>query len=81
MFDKVYELPISIDYVQHWGMAEAIREIIQNALDSESPFAYTLEDNTLTISSSHARLEPTSLLLGSTTKADNKEAIGSFGEG
>ena len=31
--------------------------------------------------SKHSRLEPDSLLLGTTSKRDNKDAIGSFGEG
>lgn len=87
MFDKVYELPINRNYVQHWGMAEGVREIIQNALDSDSPFewevqkAATTETYTLLIRSKNARLEPNTLLLGTTSKADNKDAIGSFGEG
>ena len=81
MFEKVYELPISIDYVRHWGMAEAVREIIQNALDSESPFEWEIKKDTLLIRSKYAKLEPKSLLLGTTSKADNKDAIGSFGEG
>lgn len=81
MFEKVYELPISINYVKHWGMAEAIREIIQNALDSDSPFEWEIEGDTLTIRSKFARLEPKTLLLGTTTKDEDKDAIGSFGEG
>lgn len=35
---KVYELPLARNYVAHWGLAEAVREILQNALDSDSPF-------------------------------------------
>lgn len=81
VFEKVYELPLSMDYVRHWGMAEAIREIIQNALDSESPFEWNIENDTLYVYSKFAKLEPKSLLLGTTSKADNKDTIGSFGEG
>lgn len=80
-FKKVYELPISREYVRHWGMAEAVREIIQNALDSDSPFEYDLTDDTLLVHSRHASLSPSTLLLGQTTKTDRPEKIGSFGEG
>jgi hypothetical protein len=79
---KVYELPISPTYVRHWGLVEAIRELIQNAIDSESPFEYEFtEQGDLHIISRHATLSPTTLLLGSTSKADRTDAIGSFGEG
>ena len=32
---KTYELPISPNYVGNWGIKEAIREILQNAIDSD----------------------------------------------
>lgn len=76
-----YELPIARSYVRHWGMAEGVRELIQNALDSESPFEYEFRGDTLTIRSRFARLAASTLLLGATSKADNPETIGSFGEG
>jgi len=78
---KTYELPFSRMYVRHWGMVEAIRELIQNALDSESPFEYEFANDRLTIRSRFSRLEPRTLLLGSTSKAERTDAIGSFGEG
>lgn len=82
MFDKkVFELPLSRDYVRHWGLSEAVRELLQNALDSDSPFEYQFLGDSLFISSRMARLEPYSLLLGNTSKADSPETIGSFGEG
>lgn len=78
---KAYELPITVDYISHWGLLEGIREIIQNALDSDSPFEWDFTDGILSIQSRFSKLEPKTLLLGSTTKADNKDKIGSFGEG
>jgi len=81
MFNKVYELPLAIDYVKHWGVAEAVREIFQNAIDSESPFEYTIEGDSLTITSRYSTLQPSSLLLGTTSKSDRADKIGSFGEG
>jgi len=86
MFTRTYDLPLSRNYVRHWGIIEAVRELIQNALDSDSPFLYEIdkEDDgsfTLLLRSEHATLPVSSLLLGSTTKAEATDKIGSFGEG
>lgn len=87
MFKTTYDLPLHRDYVAHWGLAEAVRELIQNALDSPSPFVYSFdrEDDddsyTLTLNSEYTVLTPATLLLGSTTKREDADAIGSFGEG
>jgi hypothetical protein len=86
IFTKTYDLSLHRDYVSHWGMIEAVRELIQNALDSNSPFVYEFdhEDDgkfTLILNSEHTVLQPATLLLGSTTKRDDQDAIGSFGEG
>jgi len=86
-FSKTYELPLAKGYVRHWGMAEAVRELLQNALDSESPFEYEWIDrddaagSDLLIRSRYTTLDPSSLLLGATTKAERTDTIGSFGEG
>lgn len=81
IFDKVYELPLSRDYVAHWGAPEAVREIIQNAIDSNAPLVWQFGSNSLTVSSEGVRLPPSTLLLGSTSKARDESKIGSFGEG
>ena len=82
---KIYELSIVRNYVSHWGLVEAVRELIQNALDSDSPFRYEFlkEDGftSLRLNSEFSRLSPQSLLLGATSKADSQDTIGSFGEG
>jgi len=81
MFEKVYELPLSKGYVKHWGVVEAVRELLQNALDSDSPLEYNLNQDYLQITSRNARLEPKTLLLGTTSKAEASDKIGQFGEG
>lgn len=92
MFSKTYELSLHRGYVSHWGMPHAVRELIQNALDSESPFAYEFsrsnvgqtvnaDSYTLSLNSQFTTLTPQTLLLGSTSKASSTDAIGSFGEG
>lgn len=86
MFGTVYELSLNKQYVRHWGVLEAVRELIQNALDSDSPFVYSIDQEddgayTLVLTSEHSVLPVQSLLLGSTSKADSADKIGSFGEG
>lgn len=100
-FTKSYELPLRRDYVRHWGLVEAVREILQNAIDSDSPlewsFDYQIEEDhwtdegvvtrkptgiaSLSIRSPFSTLAIDTLLLGSTSKEGNPNAIGSFGEG
>lgn len=87
MFNTTYELSLNKNYVSHWGLPEAVRELIQNAIDSESPFVYEfspdddLDATALTLTSEFTILSPQTLLLGSTSKADSESSIGSFGEG
>lgn len=86
--NKVYELTLVKDYVAHWGLAEAVRELVQNALDSHAPFVFSfspgdgrLDGTTFDLFSEGVELRPHHLMLGSTSKAADKDAIGSFGEG
>lgn len=86
MFSKTYELSLTRAYVSAWGMEQAVRELIQNAIDSDSPFVYEFSQEppdgwTLRLNSEFAKLDPKTLLLGATSKAGNRECIGSFGEG
>lgn len=83
-----FELPLAITYVPKWGIVEAFRELFQNALDNqiENPenkmgFIYDESSETLSITNKTSALEADSLLLGSTTKASNKDTIGTHGEG
>lgn len=88
---KTYELPLTRDYVRGWTPVEAIREIFQNALDhshgtlNATIIESTFEDDDpcfdLRVDSPGASLEPRTLLLGCTSKADDPNTIGSFGEG
>lgn len=79
--DKVYPLPLSRSYVRSWGVAEAIRELIQNGIDSPADFEYALLDDGLVLRSRGVVLDPATLVLGVTSKADDEDKIGSFGEG
>lgn len=82
--NKTYELPLTRNYVRNWTVVEAVREILQNAIDyGNGKLRAELNSNShsIWIHSEGARLEPRTLLLGCTSKADDSEAIGSFGEG
>ena len=81
-----YELSMVSAYVQNWGYKDAIREIIQNAIDQSVDddgydISYHRSDNCLVISTKDGVLKRSSLLLGNTTKSNNEDTIGQFGEG
>jgi len=85
---KKCELTISKNYVPDWGVVEAVRELFQNALDQQTVnptnnmfFDYDESAQILKIGNKESTLEVSSLLLGQTTKADNEDTIGQFGEG
>jgi hypothetical protein len=79
--------PISSKYLSHWSIYDAIREFIQNALDSD----YLLKEKTLLITYDYESqvlkiinkgiLTKNTLLLGTGSKSENKELIGNYGEG
>ena len=81
-----FELSLSPTYVPNWGLVEAIRELFQNALDQQTinpgnnmSYARTVEG--FSISSKESVLEKSSLLLGCSSKTNDKTTIGKFGEG
>lgn len=80
---KIYELTITRDYVSSWGVVQAVRELLQNALDHKSPFewGYNSNNECFTITSMNAQLPIKTLLLGATTKSDEVTSVGQFGEG
>lgn len=85
---RKFELSIDVNYVSNWGVAEAVRELFQNALDeevvndnNEAFFNYEPETETLIIGNKHSRLTTESLLLGVSSKSNNSDTVGQFGEG
>ena len=83
-----YELSLVKSYVQEWTAEDAIREIIQNAIDESNrvednamSVEYDPEEKTLTISNKKSVLTHDTLLLGNTSKATDDNMIGKFGEG
>lgn len=76
-----FTLPLSPDYVSHWGLWEAVREIVQNAMDESPLSTIELNDGKLIITSPTGRLTPQSLVLGVSSKRDDESKRGKFGEG
>ncbi len=80
--EKRIELTISTDYVQHWGVNEALRELFQNAIDAGDYMSkYDDHDNELMIMNTGIDLSIDTLLLGNSSKRDDEDSIGQFGEG
>lgn len=83
-----YELSLTPDYVPDWGLVEAMRELFQNALDQQTVapdnemfYEYHEDVQSFHIGNKLSILEPKSLLLGATSKANDAKTIGKFGEG
>ncbi len=81
---KNYEITISPNYVNNWGINEAIREILQNAIDGdrngyEKNIYYS--GNTLYISNKDISLSAKDLILGCSSKTEQDGMIGKYGEG
>lgn len=81
---KTFTLPISTKYVSHWGIWEAVREILQNAYDQrdadpDCDVIIAWSGDIVSIGTTSGRLERSSLVLGESAKSDG--ARGKFGEG
>lgn len=74
--------PISTNYRKEWGEWEAVREIVQNAIDSNSKVIFDYQEDTkqLYVEDQGPGFELRHLLIGETEK-DGQETIGKFGEG
>ena len=86
MENKEYELTISPNYVHNWNIREAIRELLQNAIDGETcgypkTIRYDSNINTLYIYNEGVTLSPEDLILGGHSKEDRDDLIGGYHEG
>lgn len=72
--------PISLQYRKHWGEWEAIREIVQNALDECGDFEVIQDGQDTIIRDSGSGLAVKHLLFGVSEKK-SKDSRGRFGEG
>lgn len=73
-------LSLSRDYVGHWSWKEAVRELIQNALDCEEHSIRTFYNGDIIIFTEGGAISRQALLLGNSGKKEG-DTIGHFGEG
>jgi len=83
-----YELTLTPNYVSDWTFNDAIRELIQNGTDQEildksNKFSvdYDYKSKTLRLTNTKSKLKINTLLLGRSSKSDNEDTVGQFGEG
>lgn len=83
------ELTIHGDYVPSWGLAEGVREIVQNGIDGARQYGCAVSvalgevggEPGLLVVNKGGRIPREALLLGFTTKKDKRSLSGQFGEG
>jgi len=83
-----YELTVDMNYVADWRLPQAIRELFQNAYDAQRENSenkafcnYYPERETIEIGNKSSVLNIETLLLGATSKANDENTVGQFGEG
>ena len=83
-----FVLSLDANYVKSWTVADAIRELFQNALDQQlqhpenrASWEYDKDTSTLRICNKTSSLERSSLLLGGSTKSETTNTVGQYGEG
>lgn len=81
---KTLELSISENYVTNWTVSDAIREILQNAIDSDkngNDMSVEYDGDMLVISNDGVSMDESTLVLGCGTKTNDSNQIGGFSEG
>jgi hypothetical protein len=79
------ETAISTEYVPHWGIVEALREILQEAFDTRTKYNCNIRfhrgKNKFIIEDDGLGISTIDLALGKSSKRDDDNLIGQFGEG
>lgn len=78
---NIYELSLNPEYCSHWGLQEALRELLQNMLDSDKENILRVVGDKLTIGNKDTTIPPNTLLLGVSSKQNDTTSVGCFGEG
>jgi hypothetical protein len=85
---ECYELTLTPNYVSDWTFNDAVRELIQNGTDQEVldpsnnfDITYDNKNETLKLINKKSKLSVNTLLLGRSSKSNNEETVGQFGEG
>lgn len=77
---KKYELSLTRNYVSSWGTIEAIRELIQNAYDEKNE-DIEFGKGYISITNKGVSIPSSTLALGTSTKRDDIDKVGCYGEG
>jgi len=78
--DKTLDIPMSPEYVKHWTAVHGVRELIANALDTETKTSMKYKDGVLEIEDQfNSPLEDQHWAIGFSQKTPG--ALGQFGEG
>lgn len=80
MYIKDIFLTMSPNYVKDWSVPDAVKEFIQNSLDTDNYELY-VTDGELHITSYGETIDEKHLLLGSGTKSEDESKRGGFCEG
>ena len=74
-------LTIESNYCENWTVADAIREIIQNGLDTGTELFFTTEGNLHEVHDGGLGMRLSDFIIGRSSKRGNADVIGQFGEG
>lgn len=73
---------VDINYgSKDWGMVAALREVIANMLDTKAEYDYQWKKGVAYISDKGTGLPRKAFVMGASSKGDNADVIGQFGEG
>ena len=78
---KKYSTMITKDYIPDWGVEDGIREVIANALDSDSQFVFDIGLDYIELISKDTTLDIGCFLLGVSGSRGKKDNVGTHGEG
>lgn len=85
---ECYELSLTSNYCSDWNFSNAIRELIQNGVDQEIldtknkfSIAYNEDRQVIVLRNETSKLRINTLLLGRSSKINNEDTVGQFGEG
>ncbi len=75
-------LTVESQYCKNWTVEDAVRELVQNAIDTGTSIDISQHDNSRwVIRDNGAGIQLSDFLVGRTSKSDDDKAIGQFGEG
>ena len=75
------KLTIEKEYCSTWVISDAIREVLQNAIDTKTDVSITQNGEGWEVRDSGVGVKLSDFLLGRSSKQGDVEAIGQFGEG